>query len=67
MRGNRDLYQIPPREIAALMGLFLAKSPLDEESLFREVLQSYEIGRLTAKAQNILVIAHRIRIEQSEL
>ena len=65
MRGNRTLDEIPPREIAALMGAILAKSPLDEEPLFRSVLQAYELGRLTTKAQNILEFAHNICLQQN--
>jgi very-short-patch-repair endonuclease len=66
MRGSRTLDQIPPREIAALMGLILAKSPVSEEPLYRKVLQVYAIGRLTAKAQDILTFARRICLEQAE-
>ena len=48
------------------MGLILAKSPVSEEPLFRKVLQVYAIGRLTAKAQDILTFARRICLEQAE-
>ena len=65
LRGSRVLDEIPPREIAALMGAILAKSPLDEEPLFRRVLQVYELGRLTAKAQQILKFAHGICLQQN--
>ena len=64
MRGNRALDEIPPWEIAALMGSILSRSSLDEEPLFRSVLQVYELGRLTEKAQNVLKVAHRICLRQ---
>ena len=64
MRGNRALDEIPPWEIAALMGSILSISSLDEEPLFRSVLQVYKLGRLTEKAQNILKVAHRNCLRQ---
>ena len=65
MRGSRVLDEIPPSEIADLMGAILAKSPLDEEPLFRNVLQVYGLGKLTAKARNILKFAHRICLREN--
>lgn len=66
MRGSRALDEIPPGEIAALMGAILAKSPLDKEPLFRSVLQVYGLSRLTENVQNILNFAHGIRLRQHE-
>ncbi len=45
--GPRSFEQIPPRELADLIGRFYANGVEDEEQLFREVLSRYGLKRLT--------------------
>ena len=63
-RGDRDLDEIPPREIATLMDAILAKSPLDKDALLRTVLGSYGQNRLTTKAHNILEFARKTYLQR---
>lgn len=54
-RGPRTLYEIPPEEIAALMRKITARErPKSEEELFRQVLDVYDLQRLTKKAREYL-------------
>ncbi len=65
-RGDRILDEIPPRELAALMGSILTETPFDAEPLFRRVLQAYDIGKLTTKARGILEFAYTICLQQTD-
>jgi len=63
-RGERRLDQIPPSEIAAVMIEITKREHaigrLNEEYLFRKVLDHYELIRLTEKAKTILTVAYDI-------
>ena len=55
VRGARDLYEIPPREIAMIIrGVMKTKSELsrsgDREALYRQVLMLLDFTKLTPKA-----------------
>jgi len=59
--GGRTLEEIPLNEIAALMDLIAKQFSIHEkEQLFRKVLDSYEITRLTSKARSILETAKNL-------
>jgi very-short-patch-repair endonuclease len=62
-RGPRELAEIPPREVAALMAELIRLEPSlddqgDTEPLFRRVLGVYGAQRLTLKAREALEQAH---------
>lgn len=63
-RGPRELAEIPPREVAALMTELLRlepelNTPDDPEPLFRRVLGVYGAQRLTLRAREALTEAYR--------
>ncbi len=59
-RRERNLEDIPPSELAAMMRQIIASSGsnrIPKEDVFREVLNHYGLNKLTQKAQSILEIA----------
>jgi hypothetical protein len=63
-RGERNLEDIPPSELAAVMQQVITSSGSGQvlkEDVFREVLNRYELTKLTQKAQSILEIAWNMR------
>lgn len=63
-RGPRDLPDIPPSEVRALMQELLADDPelraQNPEPLFRQVLSVYGAQRLTAKARQVMERAYSL-------
>ncbi len=61
--GQRDLYEVPLNEIAALIDLLAEKSgPLTDEATMRAVLDIYGLSRLTPKVAEYLGAAARLRV-----
>lgn len=59
-RGDRTLEEIPLSEIAAVMHRLLGDADFDREQLFRNVLDHYDLVRLTKSTQDILNMALRL-------
>jgi very-short-patch-repair endonuclease len=61
--GPRDLYDVPLNEIASLMDIIMAGRfpPRNDEALMREVLDRYNLVRLTPKVQSYLEAAIDMR------
>ena len=63
-RGPRDLLDIPPSEVGALMRELMADDPglraEDTDPLFRQVLSVYGAQRLTAKARQVMERAYTL-------
>ena len=54
-RGPRTFEEIPDSEISSVMRPLLDRQPkIDEETLFRQVLDAYELKRLTSNVRNRL-------------
>ncbi|MFA6448509.1 MAG: hypothetical protein WCX65_03490 [bacterium] len=63
--GPRGLDEIPPAEIASVMREILKKEPaLEDEKLFRAILDIYGLKMLTAKAANTLSRIRDMYIEK---
>ncbi len=61
-RGPRDLYHIPLNEIAELMSRLLERRSLSPASAIkRDVLDMYELVRMTERADKYLEAAWAIR------
>jgi very-short-patch-repair endonuclease len=55
-RGDRDFFDIPLSEIAGLMNLLIKETPgIDEEDLYRLVLNKYGIRRMTPNIRSRLI------------
>jgi hypothetical protein len=59
IRGARDLYDMPPREIAYIIRNVIKTKPsldllVDRESIYRQVLQLMEFTKLTKKSEEFL-------------
>lgn len=60
-RGPRDLHDVPMGEIVTLaLKLLSATVALDDEDLFRSILEFYGLKRLTAQTENRLRKAHEL-------
>lgn len=58
-RGNRDFHEIPPSEVATVMTQILQQNAeFDTETLYRRVLDFYEIRRMTVKIKKRLESIH---------
>jgi hypothetical protein len=59
IRGPRDLYDMPPREIAYIVRNVIRTKPSldingDRESVYRQVLQLMDFTKLTKKSEEFL-------------
>jgi hypothetical protein len=60
-RGPRDLYEIPLNEIAAVIEDLRRRRPLSrDESLMRDVLDVYDLVRMTSKTVDFLEAAFHL-------
>ena len=58
-RGDRLLSEVPVTEIVAVMKHLTASESMEKEALFRAVLETYELQRLTGESQKHLDIAYQ--------
>jgi len=69
-RGPRSFEEIPPSEVKQLLRSFLTSRPgIDQETLYRQVLEFFELKRLTSNVRNSLnrfVAEEGLKISSSE-